>query len=132
MDYSKTVTNYTQVISKLTNFDKVCLAILVITASFGAGYSVSHQPNEKQFDQFSYKALEVNAVMQDFIKNPSEEKRISVHNSLVITYGNWAYRTSGANKELFQKYLIACQDVTDSSSKENVNKMNSLYNQLEK
>jgi len=98
-------------VTQATLYQKLSLIIGLLFITFLAGYSSHPVCQPQNFDQFSYKAQEVDAVMKEFMLNPSRDNQISVHNDLVITYGNWADREYGANKEAFKSYLNACDDV---------------------
>jgi hypothetical protein len=105
--------NYTEVLSKLTANQQICVIALLLISSFGAGYAVSNHPQDhKEFNPFAYKAeTEVNKTMYSAIMNPTEFNRISAHNSVAITYRNWVSRESGNGKEEFDDYLDSCEDV---------------------
>lgn len=134
MSYSHVITNPLQ---------QAILAILLMAASFSTGYSVSdHQAEEqatvleeqfRSFDQFSYKAPEVNAMMQETFANPTEERLRVTNNRLKINYANWEHREFGENKELFHDYRLACQAVIDDlqeTGQADTSKMNRLYSEL--
>lgn len=118
---------------------QLLMAVLVICAAFGAGYSASDigQPLEKQlesFDPFSYKASEeVRPYMDNVLANPTEGKLRDANNYLKISVKNWESRESGENKELFREYRIACQDVIDdiqAGKQPDTSKMDEKYNEL--
>ncbi len=136
MNYSQVITNPIQ---------QAILAILLVSAGFSTGYTVSdHQGTPeaqaviieeqlRDFDQFSYKAQEVDAMMQDVISNPTETNMRMANNKLKINYANWEHREYGENKELFSEYRIACQVVIDdmqSGKLADTTEMNLLYNEL--
>jgi len=131
MSYSQIVTNPLQ---------QAILAILLVSAGFSTGYTTSDQHNTfvledqlKDFDQFSYKAQEVNAMMLDVLENPTEDSLKMVNNRLKINYANWEHREYGDNKELFHKYRLACQDVIDNLQENGVadtTEMETIYSEL--
>lgn len=136
MNYSQIITNPMQ---------QAILAILLVSAGFSTGYTVSdHQETTEKravvieeqlrnFDQFSYKAQEINAMMEETLANPTEETLRAANNMLKINYANWEHREYGENKELFHEYRIACQDVIDNLQETGVadiTEMTTLYTEL--
>jgi hypothetical protein len=129
--------NYTKMIEDHQLF----MAVLVICAALGAGYTASDvgQPLEKQlesFDPFAYKASEdVKPYMDKVLANPTDEKLREANNYLKISVKNWESRESGENKELFHEYRIACQNVIDdmqAGKTADTSKMDEKYSELTK
>lgn len=126
--------------------DESCIqlftAIFLTLSSFTGGYSAADieftptQAEEIQtFDIFSYKALEVNDLMDAALANPTEDNLRTMNNHLHLGLQNWANRHEGDNKELFQDYLDACKLVIDEKQagygiKDEKSEMNKLYQEL--
>lgn len=73
----------------------------------------------REFDSFSYKAQEVNAMMQEVLSNPTGKNLRKANDILKIIFANWESREHGENKELFHKYCLAWQEVIDNIMQEN-------------
>jgi hypothetical protein len=113
--------NYYKVLSSITPYQQLCVALFLIMASFGTGYTVSQSSHSQNmdnqvFDPFSNKVPEVDDMMQNVIAHPNPHNTLFAHNALVITYGNWADREQGKNKEAFKAYLDECLNVVDTYS----------------
>lgn len=129
MSYTNVVTNPIQ---------QAIIALILIASGFSAGHSVQDQTVSldeqfNEFDQFSYKAQEVNNMMQDTLANPTEERLRVANNRLKINYANWEHREYGENKELFHEYRVACQGVIDDLQERgeaDTTEMNTLYAEL--
>lgn len=131
---------------KFTNeaYNKFCTALFIAFIGCAAGYTVSeanvtqspaHVDEVQTFDEFSYKAPEVNTLMQATLSNPTEERLLSANNNLAIMSWGWVSRHDGANKGLFIDYLAACRLVIDEAQAghditDETKEMNKLYGML--
>jgi len=126
--------------------DESCIqlftAIFLTLSSFTGGYSAADidftqvQVEEVHtFDVFSYKAHEVDNLMEAALASPTRDNLRTMNNHLHLGLQNWANRHNGENKELFNDYLDACKlvidekqaghDITDEKAE-----MDKLYNEL--
>lgn len=89
-------------------------ALMLIIIGCVTGYAISEThmgagTEAKEFDIFSYKAIEVNGSMNFAFENPSNKNLQTVNNKLALGFTNWAGRQNGDNKELFIEYLDSCK-----------------------
>lgn len=130
---------YCMVFHNVTQAQQFGAVLLVLAAVFASGYAASNMTHDSltseltAFDQFAYKAEEVDKMMQMTIENPTKYNLISTNNELVIVYRGWAMGETGENKELFLEYLDACILVIDdmqAGNEPDVSLMNEKYSEL--
>lgn len=108
----------------------LALALVLLTAFLGSNVS-NH--TQKEYNPYSDKAQEVNAMMQGVLTNPSETNLETAQNNIFYDYAPWAKRQNDSQKEEFLSYLEACNQVIISMSKgqqPDTSKMDELYNNL--
>jgi len=124
--------NITRYITNMPQFQQVLIAFLLV---FSAGYAVSDSSTspDETFDVFSYKAQEINGLMEYAFEYPSEDNLRTINNKLAIIEWRWLSQNEGGNKELFTEYLDSCQLVIDemqAGKEADISQMNKLKNKL--
>lgn len=102
----------------ITNELKLTLAkvlVLVLTGMvFGTiaglpGGNSEHN-NNVPFNVYTYRAGQIDNMMQEVISNPTSEALSSAYSTLSLE-GDWAYRQHGKQARVYESYLEACNDV---------------------
>jgi len=116
----------TALIQKYQNeFVLFVLALLLL----GAGMSTT----QEKYNPFEAKTQEVDRMIQDVLKNPTEQNLGAAQDELFYNYYPWAERQTSENKDTFIAYLEACNQVIIQKSngiEPDTSEMNSLKNQL--
>lgn len=120
---------------KATPIQQLCAALLVFALGASSGIVYTHNADTpvQTFDQFSYAAQDVQTMMKNVLDNPTEYNLRYANNDLLIVREQWAYRESGANKELYLEYLKACEKVINDAQagkQVDTSNMNELYLKL--
>jgi len=101
----------------------IALALILL----GAGINM-----DSEYNPYESRVLEIDGMMQSLVENPSQDAADSVIDSLALQ-GDWAYRQTGEQKEVFEEYLEACKAVAVDvyyGMEADTSKMNEKKNEL--
>lgn len=121
------------IFSKIQKELFIALTLVLLGATGSQVISNSTGPVEAPYNPYNDRVSQVDTLMQDALLNPEQTDLASLQDTIFATYGSWAGRQTGEQKEDFIAYLEACNQVVISLSKEGnpglqekVNLMNEL------